>query len=98
MKSEPHTLPPVSLHGVVVPCSVGYRRISLADAHTPLSHLPMQRMTLDVEEPCGTKEAIDAVMEYFGGSWFQSRDEIRDVEIVRHNSAVEGRTGNGEKT
>ena len=86
MKEEPRNSPPVDLHGVVVPCDIGYRRISLADAHTPLSCLPMQRMTLDVKEPCGKKEAIDAIMEYFGGSWFQSRDEIRDVEIIRHNA------------
>jgi len=80
-----------SLLGVVAPCDIGYRRISLADAHTPLSYLPMQRMTLDVKEPCGTKEAIDAIMEYFGGSWFQSRDEIRDVEVIRHNNQANGK-------
>jgi len=71
---------------IVVPCSVGYRHIPPSDYNTPLMYLPMQRTTINVREPCGIEEAKDALIDAFGPTWFRSRDDIRDVEIERHNS------------
>jgi len=70
---------------IVVPCSVGYRHIPPSDYNTPLMYLPMQRTTINVREPCGIEEAKDALIDAFGPTWFRSRDDIRDVEIERHN-------------
>ena len=61
-------------------CEVGYRTVERADYFTPYMYLPMQRTCIDVAEPCGEKEAVDAILADFPAGWFESRDAIRDVE------------------
>lgn len=60
---------------------VGYRYVPRSEYHTPLCHLPMQRGPLEVDEPCGRKEVLDALWEFFGDDFFESRDAIRDIEV-----------------
>jgi hypothetical protein len=49
---------------------------------TPLMYLPMQRMCLDVAEPCGDEQVKDALIKVFGDGWFR-REDIRDIECER---------------
>lgn len=62
-------------------CEIGYRYIPSYEMQTPLMHLPMQRMCINVAEPCGKTQVIEALLEHFGDDCFESRDSIHDIEV-----------------
>jgi len=64
-------------------CRIGYRYIPSYLLYTPRMMIPMQRTQIDVDEPCGETQVIDALFRDYGEGFFESRDAIVDVEVER---------------
>lgn len=59
--------------------SIGYRYITPSDYMTPLMHLPIQRMILEIENPFGKEQIKDAIIKAFDENWYDRRYlEIED--------------------